>query len=464
MGTGGDDRDHVAVFPRIDPAELVEHDVDALVRDLVRLPFDDVLDLMAALERVVSRDDSRTRTVANFLRAIPGVDRRNVEVALMTLPYLVRPASVREAVERELGDSQPGTRYLDEWVPIETHVRGGAAAATAARIAPELAEELSDSRPRLRAMPTRQLHVTAGNSVMTPLISLVRAFSTKGAAVLKTTIETAPAMTVIAHALLEADPGHPLVRHTSIAYWPGGSEDVESVLLARGSFDRVVAWGSEPTLRNLSERVRATKLVLFRPRVGMSFVGREAFEEDVDRVAWAAATDVMIENQNACTSSLVHYVEGTEEQTLSYCRALQVALRSWDDAVPARASRAAVGGLRRLRRGQFAAGTWFENVTGGTVTSAVVYMPQEIDLAAHPMCRLVVVRRVDDLGAALAYVNDAVAAVGIYPDARRIELRDALAARGVSKVCVLGHCDRAYAGIPHDGMRPLHDLVNWVTD
>ncbi|MDQ4095908.1 MAG: hypothetical protein M3174_06875 [Actinomycetota bacterium] len=466
LATGDGQPRHFAVFPRLDPRELVENDVDALVRDLFQVPFARILDYLGALERVASSGDSKTRAVADFLRAVPGLNRRNVEIAALALPHLVRPDSVRAAVDRELGDAGAGsgTRYLDEWVPLDAEVRGGAAAQVAARLASGSPEERRARPPRLRAMPTRQLHITAGNSVMTALVSVVRAFATKGAAVIKTTVETAPAMTVLAHALLEADPGHPVVRHTSVAYWPGGDEGVEQPLFERSAFDRVVAWGSEATLRSVSARARAPKLILFRPRVGMSFLGRETFRDALDHVAWRAATDVMIENQHACTSSLVHYVEGSREEALAYCRALQSALRTWDDAMPAPPSRAAVGSLRRLRRGELATGAWFENVTGGAVTSAVVYASQEVDLSTHPMCRLVIVRRVDDLQSALAYVNDTVAAVGVHPEARRVELRDALAARGVSNVCPLGECDRAFAGIPHDGMRPLHDLVSWVAD
>lgn len=453
---------HVVVVPRIPPGALLESDVDRLVSELFNLPFDEVLAYLGALERVAADPASWPRRVAEFMRTIPAFDRRNVELALLTLPYLVRPAAVREAVDRELGDA--GAQYLDGWVSLDTTIHKGAAARMADRLGHRTDGDAGKRGPRVRGMPTRQLHITAGNSGMTPLISLVRAFATKGAAVIKTTAATLPAMTVVAHALLEADPDHPLVRHTSIVYWPGGDQEVEDVLFRKRSFDRIVAWGSETTMASVAARAHAPKLTLFRPRVGMSLVGREIFDEDLDGVAASAVTDVMIDNQHACTSSLVHYVEGSEEQVLGYCRALQRALGDWDQATSARPSRDEVGGLRRLRRGELARGAWFENMVDRVVTSAVVYMPQEIDLATHPMCRLVVVRRVDELRSALAYVNDTVAAVGVYPEARRVELRDKLAARGVSNVCLLGHCDRAFAGIPHDGIRPLHELVNWISE
>ena len=452
----------VVVFPRINPSSLLEPDYDGLVGELFNLPFEEVLDFMARLARVIADRQSWSRAAAEFMRGIPGFDPSDVELAVTTLPHLLRPGSIREALERELGDA--GASYLDGWVPVETTVEPGASARTAELVRPREDPGPTERHPRLRAMPTRQLHITAGNSVMTPLISLVRAFATKGAATVKTTVATAPAMTVVAHALREAGAEHPLVRHTSIVYWPGGDERVEDVLFARGSFDRLVAWGSERTLASITERARTSKLTLFRPRVGMTLVGRETFEADLDDVAASAVTDVMIDNQHACSSSLVHYVEGEEEQVVAYCRAVQHALASWERAAPVMVSRADVASLRSLRRGELAQARWFENFSGGVVSSAVAYTSQEVDLAGHPMCRLVIVRRVSDLEDALRYVNDAVAAVGVHPEARRLELRDRLAARGVSNVCPLGHCDRAYAGIPHDGVRPLHDLVNWISE
>ena len=42
-------------------------------------------------------------------------------------------------------------------------------------------------------------------------------------------------------------------------------------------------------------------------------------------------------------------------------------------------------------------------------------------------------------------------------------LRDPIAAVGVSNIFGLGECERTYAGMLHDGMRVLSDLVNWMT-
>ena len=51
--------------------------------------------------------------------------------------------------------------------------------------------------------------------------------------------------------------------------------------------------------------------------------------------------------------------------------------------------------------------------------------------------------------------------VGVYPESRRLELRDAILARGVSTVLPLGQCERLFSGAPQDGMLVLSQLVDW---
>jgi hypothetical protein len=88
-------------------------------------------------------------------------------------------------------------------------------------------------------------------------------------------------------------------------------------------------------------------------------------------------------------------------------------------------------------------------------------MPGEFDILDHPASRLVIVRRVDNLGEALQYLHAGVSTVGVFPEERRRSLRDYLLARGVSGVFPLGQCERMFAGMPHDGMPVLSQMVDW---
>ena len=65
------------------------------------------------------------------------------------------------------------------------------------------------------------------------------------------------------------------------------------------------------------------------------------------------------------------------------------------------------------------------------------------------------------LADALKFIHPGVSSVGIFPEGKRAVLRDAILARGVSSVLPLGGCGSVYAGMPHDGMLVLSQLVDW---
>jgi len=114
-----------------------------------------------------------------------------------------------------------------------------------------------------------------------------------------------------------------------------------------------------------------------------------------------------------------------------------------------------------LRRGRLLGADWYLNGPVGESGSCVVYSPEDFPMAGHPMFRTVVVRRVDRIEDALDYLHPGVSAVGVAPEPRRLELRDAISMRGPSSVFPLGQGERYQAGMPHDGMRVLNELVEW---
>ncbi|MER5537599.1 acyl-CoA reductase [Streptomyces mirabilis] len=54
--------------------------------------------------------------------------------------------------------------------------------------------------------------------------------------------------------------------------------------------------------------------------------------------------------------------------------------------------------------------------------------------------------------------------VGVHPDSRKAELRDALACAGVRRVVSLGRAGGRPPGLSHDGFHPLQRLTRWVND
>ena len=325
---------------------------------------------------------------------------------------------------------------------------------------PRLAAPVA-AAPAIRAMPTRQLHITAGNAPQVPIVSALRMILTKSAGVVKSPAEAVLPAALLALAAVVAAPDHPLTRNVSLVYWKGGEEAVERVLFAPGAFDRIVVWGAPDAVSAVQARAAFTRVIAFNPRYGLSLIGREAFDGRLDEVAALAAQDVMINDQKACTSSLVQYVEGTTAQAEVYAAALAEALGRWDRLSPPFIPPATQGQLKRMRRGRYSRARWLAHGGEGDPASTVIVTPEEFDILAHPMSRLVVIRPVAQLGDTLRYLHHGVSMVGVYPEARRLALRDAIAARGVSSVLPLGQCERLFAGGPQDGMMVLSELVDW---
>ena len=450
------------VFPRPDPQALVERDAAELARTLYALRFDDVLAYLAALRDALAAAQPAVSAAAALVGGSAFVDPQMLALVFDLLPQLFDGASLADAVDRDLGgDGHRGRDYLDGWVEVAAESPRGMTARLSDHVLGARAET-RPFRPCVRAIPTRQLHITAGNSPLLPLLSFLRGLSTKGACVVKSPAEAALASAVVAAAMRAADPDHPITRHTSLVYWPGGDAEFEDVLLAPDAFDRIVVWGTADTVRSVRARAPLTKTVALNPRYGVSLVDGRGLDAQSADVAARASVDTLVWEQQACTASLVHYVEGEDADAVAYARSLAATLARWDEQRRRPLPRVLQGRIRLLRRGEWLNGTWFENRVGHELSSAVVYMRGTVDLALHPMSRLVVVKRVDRLDDVASTLTAAVASAGVHPAAAIPRLRDALAAAGVSNVFPLGEGERIYPGIPHDGMRVLSELVNWA--
>ena len=472
------DGDRVLVLPDVDAAALLYEDPGAERAALAAVPFERACALLEDVAEASAPEAPLGRRLRALVSETSDLADVLLDAALATNAAMLRGAAVREVVDRELGvGGVAGSRFLDGWVELdaagfdgptaeiltELERRGGGGGAPPARV-----------RPALRALPTLQIHVTAGNAPVVAPASAARILSTRSGGVVKLPSGAVLPGAALGPALAAAARAHPgaaaLAGGLSLVYWKGGDGCVEERLFEPTVFDRVVVWGAPDAVERIGALAGAAAIrtLTFNPRYGVSLVGREAFADargvgGPAAAARRAAADTVIWNQRACIASLVHYVESDEAGALRYAEALRDALAAADAVAPAAPAPAAAGWIQRLRRGALAGARWLPvGGAGRDLRAAVVVVPGPFDLEQHPLSRLVVVRRVDRLEEAVALCHRGVSTAGVYPEARRLALRDALAARGVSNVLPLGGCERAWAGMPHDGMRVLADLVDWV--
>jgi hypothetical protein len=451
------------LLPAFHPAELIETGFDRLLAGPYSLSVADILEYLSLIAWQLRNHWSTVERVRDLSVRSSLLPRAYLDGAFAALLSDLDPAAGLKMIDRELSAwGLPGSRFLDGWVEAPGEALPGQAPLLAQGLpGAALCPPRPMARTLIRAMPTRQLHITAGNVPQAPLISALRLILTKSAGVIKLPSEASLPGTLLALAAYAAAPNHPLTQHLSVVYWPGGDESIERLLLAPGAFDRIVVWGAPEAVASLQSRAGFTRLVSFNPRYGVSLIGREAFADGLEAVAFLGAQDVLIYNQKACNASLVHYIEAGFEPACEYARRLQAALAEWDAAVPQAVLPTQRGQLKRLRRGKYSRAEWLLNLQAGEYASGVVVIPEEFDLLDHPMARLVVVRPVARLEDALPYLHAGVAMAGVYPEHRRLALLDAIAARGVSSIFPLGQCERVFAGMPQDGMLVLSQLVDW---
>lgn len=451
------------VLPAFDPLALIETDFERLQRGPYALSVTEILDYLQQVSAQLQSGWAALERVHELCARTSLHPQPYLDGAFAALLVGLDTQAGREMIDRELAAwGLPGSRFLDGWVEVPGQVIPGLVPILAHGLpGGEEAAAIPQAKTLIRAMPTRQLHITAGNAPQVPLISALRLILTKSAGVVKFPFEATLPGALLSLAAYAAAPDHPLTKNLSAVYWQGGDESVENILLMPGAFDRVVVWGAPQAVASVQSRSLYTRVVSFNPRYGVSLVGQEAFAGNLAEVAFLGGMDAMIYNQKACNASQVHYVEGSFEQVGEYANCLKEILAQWDDLAPQFVSPAVRGQLKRLRRGKYSRAEWLLNQPDGEFASGVVVMPEELDILDHPMCRLVVVRPVDRLEQALQYLHAGVSMVGVYPESRRVALRDAIAARGVSSIYPLGQCERVFPGFPQDGMFVLSELVDW---
>ncbi len=426
------------LMPEILAEDLIENDIDKLADTLYSLPVDEILDYLDKILNYLCKNRNFVSQAAELYGKTSEYPDALLDKWFASMTGMLNRKAARNMIDAELSyNGRPGSDFLNGWIKVE----GDTAC--------------------IRAMPTRQLHITAGNIPEVPVISALRAVLTKSAAVIKLPGGAIIPGALVAIAAYESAPEHPITKNLSLVYWQGGDESIENTLFAPGAFDRIVVWGGPAAVATVQSKTPFTKTISLNPRYGISLIGSEAFSGKLKETVDRALTDVLAYNQKACISSLVHYVEGTEAQANEYAGLLQQALKRYDDKTPNFTLPQAQGQVKRMKRGRYANAQWYLNYDNEDFVSGAVVISGEFDILDHPTSRLVAVRPVAKLDDALKYIHQSVSTVGVYPEERRQKLKDRILARGVSSVFPLGQCEKVFAGIPHDGMMILNQLVDW---
>ena len=404
------------------------------------LPVSDIVDFVA--ETAAQLDLTKNEHLQESLEMtvqLSQLPRRVIENTYSGLsPYLTR-----DVLLYRLQGTFGNTDVLDGWV--------------------EHTDPLGNTG-RIRAFPPRLVHMLAGNSPGAALMSIADGAMVKAVNVYKLPSADPFSTIAVLRTMADIEPHHPVLRSISAVYWRGGDASVEGVLYRSQYFDKLVAWGGGEAIANAAKYVGpGFQLISFDPKVSMAVIGREAFanKATLEEVADLTAQDATIFNQDACVAPRQIFVEAETVDVDRFCGLLCERLgvdRPLASAVgpkPPSDIRDAVDGLRWLEPEYR---VWGEYDGRGLV----VRSPEPVDF--HPSNKTVNVVPVRAMLDAAAFATVATQTVGVFPSHRKEEVRDQLACVGVQRVVRLGSVLKGSSGGVHDGMYPLHRMVNWVVD
>ena len=314
-----------------------------------------------------------------------------------------------------------------------------------------------------RWVPTRLVHVMAGNTPHGGPQAIIRTALARGVALMKLPSNDPFTSIAVLNTMKDLDPDHPLIQCFSAVYWRGGDVEVESVIFRPQYFDKVVAWGGEAAIKNVVKYLGpGLELIAFDPKTSISVIDEGAFESPgtLKDAADRAAMDVRY--QEGCATSRHQFVRGTVEQVDAYCAALLTAMHEFHERVQGCGKvtpRDIIEEVDALRDLEPEYRVWGASDGSGLV----VRSSEPVDF--YPDARTVNVVQIDGLDDVAGFVTEATQTVGVYPPASKYEIRDRLILAGVDRIGDLGYSSPGPTGGmggPHDGMIPLQRFVRWI--
>ncbi len=325
----------------------------------------------------------------------------------------------------------------------------------------------------IRAMGARCLHITAGNSPITAIISLARNALTRSDAIIKSPSNDPFTALAVARTMIDMAPDHPVTQHFSVAYWKGGSVEFEQKLYQPRNIEKIVAWGGFASVKHVTRYIQpGLELISLDPKRSATIIGRETFanETTMRDAALRAATDIGASNQTGCSSARVVLVEsGTDDSGLATLRRFGEMIYEEMLGLPANVSgkpktfdaelRADIDGLRATPD--------FYDIIGGRDDEGAIIISRiddVVDFYPKLSGRVANLVPIDDVADAGRFVNAYTQTVGVYPEELKLRLRDELPLFGAQRFVTLGYAMTANPALPQDSIEPLRRMVKWIVD
>lgn len=333
---------------------------------------------------------------------------------------------------------------------------------------------LADGRvASIRAMGSRCLHITAGNSPITAIITLARNALTRSDAIIKSPSNDPFTAAAVARTMIAMAPDHPVTQHFSVAYWKGGTVEFEERLYQPRNIEKIIAWGGFASVKHVTHYIQpGLELISLDPKRSATIIGKGTFaDEDTMRdAALRAATDIGASNQTGCSSARVILVEsGTDDDGIALLRRFGAMIYEAMMGLPDNISnkpksfdpelRAEIEGLR-------ATPDFYDVIGGRDDEGAIIISGLDDVVEFYPRLsgRVANLVPIDDISETGRFVNSYTQTVGVYPEALKLKLRDELPLFGAQRFVSLGYAMTSNPALPQDAIEPVRRMVKWIVD
>lgn len=198
-----------------------------LLEDLMETPVSEIVEFLGAVGKRLSLSDNEyLQQSFDLALAAGGLPEPILKGVYKDLPRLFDPKSLIELADRTVG-----IPYLDGWVPASGTYKN----------------------VRVRAVGTRQLHITAGNVPLVAGLTIIQAALTKSDCLIKSPSNDPLTANAIVRTMIEVDAEHPVTRHLAVAYWKGGDEYMDSQIVRTSRIDKITAWGGMASIKHIQK-------------------------------------------------------------------------------------------------------------------------------------------------------------------------------------------------------------------
>jgi hypothetical protein len=312
--------------------------------------------------------------------------------------------------------------------------------------------------------PTLSAHIFSGNVPGVAVTSLVRALLVKSPSFGKTAAEEPILPVLFARALQQVDPA--LAEAVAIAYWPGGTVEVEETLFREA--EAIVVYGGEQTVESVRRFVgTAHKLIVHGPRFSLGLVGAKAGQSTARDVARAVA---LFDQQGCVSPHVVYVISDDGRAALTFARRVADELEAVSAELPrGQLSTEEVLQVREVRaQAEFGAiaGKGIELFAARDLSHTVIF---DADPTFQPSClnRVLYVKPIAQANDVIGLVApfrqflQSVAIAGLDEN-ETADLALQLGRIGASRITSFAALPWPSPAWHHDGNGPLRELLRWV--